>query len=151
MLERYILLGLFNEKKALGGPIKAGGTYTVGEKGPELLVSGTDGMVIPNNQLPDISSILGGLDIGAIGSNLTSGIQNIAGPAGGMNLGLDNTALQQTLLPAETTDTTAPAMTGQNQNQNVLGEAQIARLDMLIAETSRANQINTKILQAARS
>jgi len=165
---------LFSEKKALGGPIKAGGTYTVGEKGPELLVSGTDGMVIPNNQLPDISSILGGLDIGAIGSNLTSGIQkeiagsssemlgnignrltsgiqNVAGPAGGMNLGLDNTALQQTLLPAETTDTTAPAMTGQNQNQNVLGEAQIARLDMLIAETSRANQINTKILQAARS
>jgi hypothetical protein len=89
--------------------------------------------------------------LGNIGNKLTSGIQNIAGPAGGMNLGLDNTALQQTLLPAETTDTTAPAMTGQNQNQNVLGEAQIARLDMLIAETSRANQINTKILQAARS
>ncbi len=138
---------LFSEKKALGGPIKAGGTYTVGEKGPELLVSGTDGMVIPNNQLPDISSILGGLDFGAI----SSGLQNMAGPAGGMNLGLDNMALQQTLLPAETTDTTEPAMTGQNQNQNALGEAQIARLDMLIAETSRANQINTKILQASRS
>jgi hypothetical protein len=182
--------------KEMGGPVSPNTTYTVGEAGPELLRMGSQGgTIVPNNQLPDLSSMLGGSGIplegiarelqkeiagsssemlgnignrltsgiqkeiagsssemlGNIGNRLTSGIQNVAGPAGGMNLGLDNTALQQTLLPAETTDTTAPAMTGQNQNQNVLGEAQIARLDMLIAETSRANQINTKILQAARS
>ena len=144
---------LFNEKKALGGPIKAGGTYTVGEKGPELLVSGTDGMIIPNNQLPDISSILGGLDIGAIGSNLTSGLQNIAGPAmGAVGGGIDPAASFFDSLPGDPSEYMNPVkVAGDNNMQNSLGEAQIARLDMLIAETERANYINTKLLQAARS
>ena len=170
--EKDLVKGYELKPKALGGPVTSGSAYLVGEKGPELMVPDTNGMIVPNNQLPDLSSMLGGSGaiggdftetirkeiagsssemLGNIGNKLTSGIQNIAGPAGGMNLGLDNTALQQTLLPAETTDTTSPAMAGQNQNQNALGEAQIARLDMLIAETSRANQINTKILQASRS
>lgn len=34
-----------------GGPVKAGSTYLVGEKGPELFTSSTSGMIIPNNAL----------------------------------------------------------------------------------------------------
>ena len=37
--------------KALGGPVAAGSPYLVGEKGPELMVPGTSGTIIPNNQL----------------------------------------------------------------------------------------------------
>jgi len=36
--------------RAAGGPISAGQVYTVGEKGPELFVSDTDGMIIPNDE-----------------------------------------------------------------------------------------------------
>lgn len=39
-------------KKALGGPVSAGGTYLVGERGPELLqMGGRDGYVVPNHAL----------------------------------------------------------------------------------------------------
>ena len=117
------------------------------------MVSGTDGMIIPNNQLPDISSILGGLDIGAIGSNLTSGLQNIAGPAmGAVGGGIDPAASFFDSLPGDPSEYMNPVkVAGDDNMQNSLGEAQIARLDMLIAETERANYINTKLLQAARS
>ena len=38
--------------RAAGGPVSAGGTYVVGEKGPELLQMGSSsGNVIPNNKL----------------------------------------------------------------------------------------------------
>lgn len=41
--------GLHNRKRALGGPVGAGGAYTVGEQGPETLVMGSaDGTIIPN-------------------------------------------------------------------------------------------------------
>ena len=37
--------------QADGGPVKAGGTYLVGERGPELIVPSQNGTVIPNDQL----------------------------------------------------------------------------------------------------
>jgi len=37
--------------RALGGPVGAGGTYLVGERGPELFTPNTGGQIIPNNQL----------------------------------------------------------------------------------------------------
>jgi len=37
--------------KARGGPVKAGGSFVVGEKGPELFVPKRSGTIIPNNKL----------------------------------------------------------------------------------------------------
>jgi phage-related minor tail protein len=37
--------------RAEGGPIKAGGTYLVGERGPEIVVPKNSGYVLPNNVL----------------------------------------------------------------------------------------------------
>ena len=37
--------------KANGGPVGAGKTYMVGEKGPELFVPSSSGNIVPNNQL----------------------------------------------------------------------------------------------------
>ena len=37
--------------KALGGPIDAGGSYFVGERGPELITPGLSGFVTPSNKL----------------------------------------------------------------------------------------------------
>lgn len=37
--------------RAFGGPVSAGQMYLVGERGPEMFVSGTSGSIIPNNAL----------------------------------------------------------------------------------------------------
>ena len=37
--------------KASGGPVMAGGSYIVGEKGPELFTPGTSGNITPNNAM----------------------------------------------------------------------------------------------------
>ncbi len=37
--------------KADGGPVKKGGLYLVGERGPELMVAPSDGHIVPNHQL----------------------------------------------------------------------------------------------------
>ncbi len=43
---------VFNPKaRANGGPVNAGEPYMVGERGPELIVPRSSGVVIPNNQL----------------------------------------------------------------------------------------------------
>jgi TP901 family phage tail tape measure protein len=38
-------------ERALGGPVSAGGTFLVGEKGPELFAPRSSGVIIPNNKL----------------------------------------------------------------------------------------------------
>jgi hypothetical protein len=45
---------LFGGFRALGGPVAGNTPYIVGERGPELLVPGMSGSVIPNNQLNNI-------------------------------------------------------------------------------------------------
>jgi len=45
---------LFKKKREKGGPVFAGQTYLVGEKGPELFVPKTAGTIIPNNQTEKI-------------------------------------------------------------------------------------------------
>ena len=42
---------IFGGGKAAGGPVNAGTTYLVGERGPELFTPSGSGMIIPNNQL----------------------------------------------------------------------------------------------------
>jgi hypothetical protein len=40
----------FGGPRALGGPVKAGSAYLVGEQGPELFMPGQSGRIIPNGQ-----------------------------------------------------------------------------------------------------
>lgn len=37
--------------RAIGGPVQAGGSYLVGERGPELFVPGRSGSIVPNSEL----------------------------------------------------------------------------------------------------
>ena len=121
--------------KQMGGPVSPNTTYTVGEAGPELLRMGSQGgTIIPNNQLPTLAGTLGAM----------------AGPASAL-AGAGIGGLQNALGGNDTSFTEQGAGSAMAQASNTLGEAQIQRLDMLITETSRANQINTKILQASRS
>lgn len=41
----------FMQRRAHGGPVMAGTPYLVGERGPEVIVPGSSGTVIPNNRL----------------------------------------------------------------------------------------------------
>lgn len=43
--------GNFSGPRAAGGPVEAGGTYLVGERGPELITPRSAGMVVPNSML----------------------------------------------------------------------------------------------------
>lgn len=43
--------GLFGGGKAAGGPVRAGTTYLVGEKGPELFTPNSNGNIIPNGAM----------------------------------------------------------------------------------------------------
>ena len=45
------LLGLLTGARASGGAVSAGGTYLVGEEGPELLTMGGNGYVTPNSAI----------------------------------------------------------------------------------------------------
>ena len=57
--------GLF---KANGGPVKAGGSYIVGERGPELFTPGSSGNITPNHQLAGSTSVV--VNVDASGSNV---------------------------------------------------------------------------------
>jgi len=48
--------------KAEGGPVKAGGSYIVGERGPELFTPGVSGMVTPNHALGGSTNIVVNVD-----------------------------------------------------------------------------------------
>jgi len=100
-----IIEGIFGGERARGGPVQAGKFYTVGEEGPETLIAGMDGTVIPNmtesfNQISSAlisavresdlrsSSPFTGESMGQIRSmlanivrenNLTPNLRNIAG------------------------------------------------------------------------
>ena len=57
--------GLF---KADGGPVKAGGSYIVGERGPELFTPRSSGMITPNNQLGGSTNVV--VNVDASGSSI---------------------------------------------------------------------------------
>lgn len=60
------LAGLFSgtlPKRAMGGPVTAGQTYLVGERGPELFTSGTNGRVIPNSQMQGGATVVQNINI----------------------------------------------------------------------------------------
>jgi hypothetical protein len=45
------LSSIFGGFRAAGGPVSAGKAYVVGERGPEIMVPGSSGVVIPNSKL----------------------------------------------------------------------------------------------------
>jgi hypothetical protein len=117
---------LFNKnpnipKKAVGGPVQAGKSYVVGENGPELLMSGMNGTVVPNAG-PSGGSMAA---LGGLGSLDSAGLQSaLAGNTG--------------------------ASAGGASSGNALAEAQINRLDQLITQMARSNSTNEEILHATR-
>jgi phage-related minor tail protein len=53
--------GFFGGGRASGGPVSAGGTYLVGERGPELLMmGGRSGTVVPNDAMGGTTFSMGG-------------------------------------------------------------------------------------------
>ena len=54
--------------KADGGPVKKGGSYIVGERGPELFTPGSSGMITPNHQLGGATTVV--VNVDASGSSV---------------------------------------------------------------------------------
>jgi len=54
--------------KANGGPVKGGGSYIVGERGPELFTPGVSGTITPNHALGGSTNIV--VNVDASGSNV---------------------------------------------------------------------------------
>jgi hypothetical protein len=49
--------------RASGGPVSAGKMYMVGERGPELFMSGSSGQIVPNNALGGTSVTVGTINV----------------------------------------------------------------------------------------
>lgn len=57
------IMNLISGGKALGGPVRGGRTYLVGERGPELFKPESDGEIIPNNRLlSQMTNMMGAAD-----------------------------------------------------------------------------------------
>ena len=52
--------------RASGGPVTQGGSYVVGERGPELFIPNSSGTIIPNNEV----GINDGAGLGSVGDNI---------------------------------------------------------------------------------
>ena len=68
------------DERAEGGPVKRGGSFIVGERGPELFTPGVSGMITPNHALGGSTSIV--VNVDASGSSVEGDEQ------GGRELGL---------------------------------------------------------------
>ena len=144
--------------KAVGGDIKPGTAYKVGEKGPELLLSNVSGSIMPNNQLSQLlgaSDQLSQLSNAAMPKDGTilpndqlTKMSNIAGPANSYNSADYGSAVSANL-SERTQPAEQPTTNTAGTPDNALMEASINRLDQLVSAMSRNNDINTKILQAA--
>ena len=56
------------EAKAAGGPVRGGGSYLVGERGPELFSPGISGMITPNHALGGSTNVV--VNVDASGSSV---------------------------------------------------------------------------------
>jgi hypothetical protein len=54
--------GISSIKRAGGGPVKRGGSYIVGERGPEMFSPGVSGMITPNHALGGSTNIVVNVD-----------------------------------------------------------------------------------------
>lgn len=67
-----------DERRAVGGPVTAGHTYLVGERGPELFTARSSGSIVPNDRLRSYT---------ATSSPSTRFADYTAGPGGGSSSG----------------------------------------------------------------
>jgi hypothetical protein len=63
---------LFGGGRAMGGPVNAGTTYMVGERGPELFMPNASGTIIPNNKLSGGGTVINLTVNGAIDGESTA-------------------------------------------------------------------------------
>jgi hypothetical protein len=82
---------VFGGGKAAGGPVNAGTTYLVGEKGPELFTPGISGNIIPNNK------ISGGSGTGSVFNITVNGALDPEGVARTIVNVLNNSSYRGTL------------------------------------------------------
>jgi hypothetical protein len=61
-------IGKFFGGRADGGPVKAGGSYMVGERGPELFTPKSSGMITPNHALGSSTNVV--VNVDASGSSI---------------------------------------------------------------------------------
>ena len=57
------LAGVLSGTLATGGPVTTGKTYLVGERGPELFTAGSNGRIIPNNQMQGGATVVQNINI----------------------------------------------------------------------------------------
>lgn len=75
------LSGMFGGGKAIGGPVNAGTTYLVGERGPEFFTPSTAGRIIPNHDIAAASGSGGGDTFNFV-YNIAAGVSHAElGPA----------------------------------------------------------------------
>jgi hypothetical protein len=101
--------GLFGGFRAAGGPVSSGKAYMVGEQGPEMIVPGASGTVIPNHNL---SAANGNSQVGgaiSVNVNLTSDsdmfnakVVQISGAVAGQQVKLSNQQFQSRANTANT-------------------------------------------------
>jgi hypothetical protein len=63
---------VFGGGKAMGGPVNAGTSYVVGERGPELFMPNQSGTIIPNNKLGSSGTVINLTVNGAIDGESTA-------------------------------------------------------------------------------
>ena len=63
--------GLIDGPRAIGGSVQNGGSYLVGERGPEIFSPNASGSIIPNNKLGGGGGVVVNQTI-----NVTTGIQS---------------------------------------------------------------------------
>jgi len=67
-------IGKFFGAKAMGGPVKGGGSYIVGEKGPELFTPNSSGNITPNHALGGLTNVV--VNVDASGSSVQGNDQS---------------------------------------------------------------------------
>lgn len=65
------LLSWFGPRRAIGGPVAPDRSVLVGERGPELFVPNTTGMIVPNNLVQDIAKPTAGSGVSIGTINIT--------------------------------------------------------------------------------
>ena len=61
-------IGKFFSGRANGGPVKAGGSYIVGERGPEMFSPGVSGTITPNHAMGGSTNVV--VNVDASGSSV---------------------------------------------------------------------------------
>jgi len=77
--------------RAMGGPVQEGRPYLVGEQGPELMIPGTGGMIVPNKDLGGRQTVINF----NITANDTTDFDKLLVKRRGLIVGLINNALNE--------------------------------------------------------